>query len=321
MTGQADRRGREGLAAVAVLCLLIGAATVAIALRWERPSHGGSTAPAATEEYGRRLLADTSSLLGPDALPASLRSTGSRMRCGACHLGAGTTPGTLSLLQAAANYPKFSGRDGGVRDLQDRINGCLQRSMNGRALPRDSVELLAMARYVESLARQWDAMGAGERAAHEPPPFRMPDRAASLADGGRVFHERCAICHGADGSGLRATAQPVDGYVVPPLWGPDSFNTGAGMHRVLTAAHFIKARMPLGRPDLTDDQAFDVAAYLNAQPRPVMPGLEQDYPDRTTKPVDCPYGPYADPFPQDQHRFGPFAPIRAYYAARMTESH
>jgi thiosulfate dehydrogenase len=85
------------------------------------------------------------------------------------------------------------------------------------------------------------------------------------------------------------------------------------MHRVLTAARFIKARMPLGQADLSDDQAYDVAAYINSHPRPQMSGLEADYPDRSKKPVDSPYPPYADPFPIEQHRLGPFAPIRAYY--------
>jgi thiosulfate dehydrogenase len=85
------------------------------------------------------------------------------------------------------------------------------------------------------------------------------------------------------------------------------------MNRVLTAARFIKARMPFGQPDLTDDQAYDVSAYINSHPRPEKSGLEVDYPDRTRKPVDSPYPPYADPFPRDQHRLGPFKPIRDYY--------
>ena len=80
----------------------------------------------------------------------------------------------------------------------------------------------------------------------------------------------------------------ADGYVFPPLWGADSFNDGAGMHRLLTAARFIKAKMPLGQPDLTDDQAFDVAAFINSKPRPQMANLDRDYPDRVTKPVDGP---------------------------------
>jgi len=105
------------------------------------------------------------------------------------------------------------------------------------------------------------------------------------------------------------------GYLFPPLWGPDSFNDGAGMGRVLTAARFIKARMPLGKPDLSDDEAFDVAALINSKPRPAMANLDQDYPDRSAKPIDNGYGPYADPFPEDQHKYGPFGPIDAYYKA------
>jgi thiosulfate dehydrogenase len=85
------------------------------------------------------------------------------------------------------------------------------------------------------------------------------------------------------------------------------------MHRVLTAARFIKAKMPLGQADLTNDQSFDVAAYINSQPRPQMAGLERDYPDRSTKPIDGAYGPFADDFSLEQHRFGPFQPIEQYY--------
>ena len=85
------------------------------------------------------------------------------------------------------------------------------------------------------------------------------------------------------------------------------------MHRVLTAARFVKARMPLGNADLNDDDALDVAAFLNSKPRPEMQGLDRDYPDRTKKPADTSYPPYADSFPQQQHRFGPFAPIDAFY--------
>ena len=101
----------------------------------------------------------------------------------------------------------------------------------------------------------------------------------------------------------------------PPLWGDDSYNDGAGMNRVLTAARFIKAKMPLGQATLSDDEAFDVSAFINVQPRPHLANLEQDYPDRTTKPVDTPYGPWADPFPAEQHKLGPFKPIEAHYAA------
>jgi thiosulfate dehydrogenase len=179
--------------------------------------------------------------------------------------------------------------------------------------------MIAMESYILGLADQYAATAESRRAPQEPPGFDEPDRAADVEAGRRVFEDRCLLCHGGDGAGLRATADPRDGYVFPPLWGPDSFNDGAGMHRVLTAARFIKARMPFGLPDLTDEQAYDVAAYINAQPRPAMQGLERDYPDRSLKPVDSPYPPYADPFPREQHRFGPFGPIRDYYKARASD--
>jgi thiosulfate dehydrogenase len=307
---------RRGFAIAVVVCGLIGAATVGGTLALSRGDDGGpsdATATMATEEYGRRLISDTSRLMGPDHEDPARRHTGIRMACASCHLGGGTEPGTLSLLQSASVYPRFSGRDGGVRDLVDRINGCMTRSMNGRALSRDSTEMVAMVAYITSLGDVYAAMGEGRREVDEPAAFKTPPRAADPRAGERVFGERCAICHGADGAGLQATPHRADGYVFPPLWGPDSFNNGAGMHRVLTAARFIKAKMPLGQPDLTDDQALDVAAYINSKPRPQMADLDRDYPDRSTKPIDGPYGPYADDFPIEQHRFGPFQPIEQYY--------
>lgn len=267
----------------------------------------------ATAEYGRRLLRETSVLLGPDNPDPAMRYTGARLDCASCHLDTGAKPGTLTLVQAASRYPRFSSRDGREGDLRDRINGCMQRSMNGRPLPRDSVEIKAMERYILALADQFAATAESRRGSTEPPAFAEPERAADVAAGRRVYEHRCQVCHGVDGAGLEATPDPRDGYVFPPLWGPDSFNDGAGMHRVLTAARFIKARMPLGLADLTDAEAYDVAAYINSKPRPAMPGLDRDYPDRALKPVDSPYPPYADPFPREQHRLGPFGPIRAYY--------
>jgi thiosulfate dehydrogenase len=316
-----SHREQGGMTAVVLTCCAAGAITVATTLSL---SHGGilsrtaavARPEIATEEYGRRLIAQTSELLGPDVTDSKIRFSGSRLACASCHLGAGTEPGTLTLLQATEHYPRFSARVGAKTDIEDRVNECMQRSMNGKPLPRNSAEMIAMAAYIRSLGNLNQAMGAAQRKAHEPMAFKTPGRAANLEAGKKIFGERCAACHGADGSGLRASADPKRGYVFPPLWGPDSFNDGAGMHRVLTAARFVKARMPLGNPDLTDDQAFDVAAFLNSQPRPEMAGLEADYPDRSAKPVDNTYGPFADSFPLEQHRYGPFAPIEAYYKAR-----
>jgi thiosulfate dehydrogenase len=303
----------SGLLVAALATAAVGAASVIAVMARPALTGGAATPIEATPEYGARLLRATPSLLGPDNPDPGMRYTGSRIACASCHIDTGMKPGTLSLLETASRYPRFSGRDGGMRDLRDRINGCMQRSMNGRPLPRDSVEMIAMESYIVNLGVRYAAMAESRRAPAEPPRFEEPDRAASVDAGRIVFEGRCQVCHGADGAGLRATADPADGYLFPPLWGPDSFNDGAGMHRVLTAARFIKARMPFGLADLTDDEAYDVAAYINSKPRPAMQGLESDYPDRKDKPVDSPYPPYADPFPREQHRLGPFRPIREYY--------
>lgn len=306
----ADGSLRVALAVVSGVSALVG--TVALGVVLLLPGPGPRTpAPAPVlvgAAYGQRLLRETGSLLGPDHPDPSRRYTGSRLACASCHLDSGAQPGQLSLIETASRYPRFSGRDGGPGDLQDRINGCMLRSMNGRALPRDGVELLAMIAYIESLATARPVAAVAEPAA-----FVEPARRADVDRGRVVFETRCASCHGRDGAGQALAGNPRFGYVFPPLWGPDSFNDGAGMHRVLTAARFIKARMPLGVADLTNDEAFDVAAFINAQPRPAMANLDKDYPDLTTKPIDSPYPPYADGFPREQHRFGPFAPIRKYY--------
>jgi thiosulfate dehydrogenase len=73
--------------------------------------------------------------------------------------------------------------------------------------------------------------------------------------------------------------------------------------------------MPLGTtfdaPVLSDADAYDVAAYINSLDRPAKAGLENDFPMKMQKPVDTPYGPYADGLPAEQHKYGPFGPIRA----------
>lgn len=264
-------------------------------------------------EYGRRLIRETAALMGPGHEDPAMRFSGTYMDCASCHLDTGTRPGTLSLLQTTGRYPRFSGRDGGERDLRDRVNGCMTRSMNGIELPRDSVEMQSIEMYINNLSAQYAIMGQSSREPNEPPEFAEPDRVANIAAGQVVYEQRCETCHGDNGQGLAAALEKSEGYLFPPLWGPDSFNNGAGMTRILTSARFIKARMPLGQEDLTDDEAYDVAAFVNSHERPQRANLELDFPDLTKKRIDSPYPPYADDFPIEQHRLGPFKPIREYY--------
>jgi thiosulfate dehydrogenase len=149
-----------------------------------------------------------------------------------------------------------------------------------------------------------------------------PDRAADLARGAETYAQVCAACHGSAGLGVRA--QDGLGYQFPPLWGPDSYNNGAGMSRILTAAAYAMHNMPFGirfdAPVLTDAQAYDVAGYIVSQKRPEKANLEKDFPIRHQKPIDTGYGPYADGFPREQHRLGPFGPIRDKVRALAVES-
>lgn len=304
----------SSLLMVSLAGAVLGLGVIASAL-WlvPQPPSGDVLRAEPSVDYGRRLVRETAALMGPGHEDPAMRYSGTYMDCASCHLETGIRPGTLSLLETATRYPRFSGRDGGERDLRDRINGCMTRSMNGTELPRDSVEMLSIEMYIGHLNEQYQTMGASRRDADEPPPFAEPDRAADVEAGRVVYEQRCQICHGDNGQGLMAAPDRSEGYLFPPLWGPDSFNNGAGMTRVLTAARFIKARMPLGQPDLSDDEAYDVAAFVNSHERPQRANLEVDFPNLSDKPVDSPYPPYADPFSIEQHRLGPFGPIRDYY--------
>jgi thiosulfate dehydrogenase len=101
-------------------------------------------------------------------------------------------------------------------------------------------------------------------------------------------------------------------YLYPPLWGVASYNDGAGLYRISNFARYVKYNMPQGvthlNPILTDEEAWDVAAYVNSQKRPHI-AVPKDWPDISKKPVDHPFGPYADSFTEQQHKYGPFKPM------------
>ena len=106
----------------------------------------------------------------------------------------------------------------------------------------------------------------------------------NAANGKRIYAEKCANCHGADGEG---TKNPAGGYVFPPVWGSASFNIGAGLARTYTAAAFIKHNMPLGQGgSLSDQDAIDVAEFLTHQPRPAFDAARNDYANGS-KPKDA----------------------------------
>ena len=131
----------RGMGMVMAACIAVGAISVAATLAFGRvslASKGAGTSPSpisTTEEYGRRLISQTSEYMGPDVADAKMRHMDSRLACASCHIGAGLEPGNLSLATAFTKYPRISPRSGANETIQDRINGCMMRSMNGRALP------------------------------------------------------------------------------------------------------------------------------------------------------------------------------------------
>lgn len=273
--------------------------------------------PAAHAElvaYGKDLIATTSTLIGPDVADPAMRYSGSNLDCQSCHLDAGTRPFASPYAGVVEEFPKYRGREGKVVPIESRVNGCMMRSMNGKPLPNESREMKAIVAYMTSLSRASDpAQAASVRGFGE---FKAPERAVDLEHGAAIYEAQCTSCHQADGQGvLNNPDDPSQGYAFPALWGNSSYNLGAGMARVLTAAAFIKNNMPYGvtyeSPVLTDKEAYDVAGFINNQQRPVLVGAENDYPKLYEKPADSPYGPYADSFPSRQHRVGPFGPITA----------
>jgi thiosulfate dehydrogenase len=251
-------------------------------------------------KYGHALFTNTANEIGPAVPDPAKRFAGNNLACQNCHLQAGTQPYAMPMVGIWGQFPQYRGREGAVDTIEDRINGCMERSMNGRALALESREMKAFSSYMRWLSTGVPAgaklLGAGTLQIKE------PERAADPARGEKVYAQVCSACDGL-------------GYQFPPLWGPDSFNNGAGMSRLLTAAAYAKHNMPLGArfdaPLLSDEEAYDIAGYIVSQARPKKLDLDKDYPVRLQKPIDASYGPYADGFPAEQHKFGPFGPIRA----------
>lgn len=188
------------------------------------------------------------------------RYSGNRLSCSNCHLDAGRKPDAAPLWAAFVAYPAWRAKTDRVDTFDERVQQCFRFSLDGIPPAYGSIELTAIAAYAHFLAHGLP-VGAETRGRGFPLLGKTgldPNR-----DRGRVvYRQHCLSCHGDDGAGRPG---------IPPLWGFGSYNKGAGMANVDTAAAFIKANMPLGNPVLTDQQALDVAAYMNAQLRPPDP--------------------------------------------------
>jgi len=267
-------------------------------------------------KYGRELIAHTSEYLGPKG---SVLAMSNGMNCQNCHLNAGTQPWGNNYFAVEANYPKFRDRSGTIENQIKRVNDCFQRSLNGKALDSSSKEMRAILAYIKWLGtdvpQKKTPRGTGI--------FKLKalKRTTDPEKGRLVYEQKCQTCHQANGEGVMADGGK--NYVYPPLWGMHSYNTGAGLYRISNFAGYVKLNMPLGttyeRPQLTDEEAWDVAAFVNSMPRPEK-DLSQDWPDIAGKPFDHPFGPYADPFTEAQHKYGPYKPIKDWKEAHRKKS-
>jgi thiosulfate dehydrogenase len=231
---------------------------------------------------GMRLHLETRTLLP--------QNVGNDLNCTSCHLNAGTVADGSPFVGLSAFFPSYAPRAGRIITLEDRINGCFLRSMNGKPLAADSPDMQAMVAYFNwmkgNTKPQDQVVGRGVGKidmAIKPDPD----------NGAKVYSAQCAVCHGKDGEGLMRADGPV---VYPALWGDRSFNIGAGMARTYTAAAFVKRNMPvgfhekfpLGQGGLSDQEAVDVAEYFSHQPRPDFAAKAKDWP-KDKKPQDARY--------------------------------
>ena len=232
--------------------------------------------------YGARLNIETR-----DLLP---KNVGNALNCASCHLNAGTVADGSPYIGISAFFPSYAPRAGRTITLEDRINGCFLRSMNGKPLPLDSEEMKSMVALFDWMRNETkpedkiEGRGVGKVSQKIIP---------NVENGQKVYTQQCALCHGADGEGIKNTKGQ---WVYPPLWGDESFNIGAGMARTYTAAAFVKRNMPiafhgsfpLGQGGLSDQEAVDVAEYFSHQPRPDFAGKVKDWPNGK-KPADARY--------------------------------
>ena len=258
--------------------------------------------------YGEDLISNTSRYFGPQGSVAPITNG---MNCQNCHLSAGKKNWGNNYSAVFSTYPKFRERSGAIETIYKRVSDCFERSLNGTAPDSNSKEYQAIYAYIKWIGTD---VKKGEKpvgSGIEKIPFM--ERAADPVKGKLVYTAQCQSCHGTDGKG-QLSLNGVS-YEYPPLWGEHSYNNGAGLYRISNLAGYVKNNMPFNQathsnPKLTTEEAWDVAAYVNSQPRPPK-DLSKDWPDISKKPFDHPFGPYTDGFSETQHKYGPYKPIIA----------
>ena len=258
--------------------------------------------------YGRDLIVHTAYYLGPKG---TISPISNGLNCDNCHLDGGTRLFANNFSITTATYPQFQKRSNKIVDLVMRINGCFKRSLNGKEPGDSSREMRAMIAYINWLGREVTKRETKSVFGISTENLPFLNRAADTTKGKNIFLAQCSTCHGENGEGK--FLEGGQEYLYPPLWGKHSYNVGAGLYQLSNFADFVKNNMPYGtsykKPYLSNEQAWDVAAYINSRPRPGFKELQKDWPDISGKPADYPFGPYIDSFSESQHKFGPFKAI------------
>lgn len=182
---------------------------------------------------------------------------GNKLSCADCHLRNGTRGYSSPMMGLPGLFPMYRKRSGRVVTFADRINECMARSENGLPFPSRSPELTGLIAYVQWLSQGWPT----GRSFPTRGLVKLPALKGDPVSGAKLYAQQCAACHQANGAGIPPN--------FPPLWGPTSFNDGAGMSHADKMAAFVQYNMPQTHPgSLTAQQAYDVSAYIDNQPRP-----------------------------------------------------
>ena len=257
--------------------------------------------------YGKELIVHTSLYFGPQGKVFKNNTNG--MNCQNCHLEAGTKVFGNNYSAVASTYPKYRARSGAIENIYKRVNDCFERSLNGKSIDTLSKEMQSIVAYIQWLGK---AVLKGQKPAGSGlKELAFLNRAASSDNGKKVYEGKCQSCHQTNGEGQLNGDKSE--YTYPPLWGNQSYNDGAGLYRLASFAKYVKYNMPQGvshnATQLSDEEAWDVAAFVNSQSRPKK-DISKDWPKINEKPYDHPFGPYADGFDEKQHKYGPFKEIK-----------
>lgn len=208
-------------------------------------------------KLGQTLVEETSTH------PMTRDYVGNALNCTSCHLQNGLHSRAGSFIGVASAYPAWSPREKRVVTLEDRVLNCFMRSCNGIRPPLGSRPSVAITVWITWLSKGTPIRMNSKRPAgpNAVPKLTVAANSADTERGASIYAKRCVSCHAENGQGVDEN---------PPVWGAMSFNQGAGLANNAQLAAWLKVAMPLDDVTLSDQDAMDIAAYVNSHDRPVF---------------------------------------------------